>query len=62
MSQLPNFAFSVPLAMFYCAAGDDMDKDLERGEESSGSMLESSSQKLQEALITFPSVSSVDFI
>ena len=48
--------------MFYCAGGDDMDKDLERGEESSGRMLESSSQKLQEALITFPSVSRVDII
>ena len=49
--------------MFYCAGGgDDADKDLDRGEDSSRNMLESSCQKLQEALIMFPSVSRVDAI
>ena len=48
LSQLPNFAFSVPLALFHssqCEGGEG-----ERGDE-----------KLQEALIMFPSVSSLSY-
>ena len=51
LSQLPNFAFSVPLAMFHRA------REGEEAGEGEGEREEEASRKLQKALITFPSVS-----
>lgn len=51
LSQLPNFAFSVPLAMFHCSASDQQQgKD---GKERS----READHRLQDALMKFPCVS-----
>ena len=46
LSQLPNFAFSIPLALFHLSIKDD-NKSSECGE---------ADRRLQEALIMFPSL------
>ena len=54
LSQLPNFAFSVPLAMFHCSASDQQQGKDGEGEEGRS---READHRLQDALMKFPCVS-----
>lgn len=55
LSQLPNFALSIPLALFYCSKNAESAQS-KQAPGSDGKALAESNAKLQEALIMFPNV------
>ena len=61
MTQLPNFAFSVPLAMFLLAS-DNTSSSGRGGDDSGCGLLEEANKAIQESLMMFPSVSFVIFM
>ena len=59
LSQLPNFAFSTPLAMFHITTSGSDRKD-ER--EVEGGQCRKADERLQDALLVFPCVSVSIFV
>ena len=57
LSQLPNFALSVPLALFHASrSADSADSQPDSSRGVGACQLEESNARLQEALIMFPNV------
>ena len=62
LSQLPNFAFSLPLALFHSTPTQVGEACRVEGEGEGVSSVTRADEKLQEALIMFPSVRKAAFL